>query len=455
MSLRSSQNDEEYVMFSLLSIFVIHSYPQRDFPSSVEEDPSLSIWLLAAVVALLLCSAFFSAAEVALLSLSPAKVRTMAESQSRTARLVAVLKNRPRQMLITILLGNNVANTALSVLAAAWTAARFGSAALGVVTGVVTMLLLLFGEIVPKNLAHRYSQQMACLAAPVLLALLFALYPLVWALAKLLLLMEPETEHKHFSDEELLALAEIGEEEGQLQAPERQRIEGVLDFSERTAAEVMTPRTNIDALEEGETLASAVKFFLEKTHSRIPVFRGDTDGITGILTLKNLLSLEQSRPADTPLAKISLKTALRVPESMPLENVFKEMKKARTHMAIVVDEHGGTAGLVTLEDLLEEVFGEIRDETDRETEEIQRVAGGFLVRGSALLHDVRSATGQDIGGEGDERIAAVVLAHLGRFPKEGELVELPPGIAVRVERMAADHRIETLKIPAPTPAQDA
>ncbi len=410
------------------------------------EDPASILIIIIAF--LLLLSGFFSGAEVALVSTSPAKARSFVQQKRRGGIAVEYLKNNPERLLITILIGNNLVNILISVLSTVAFTAMFGNQILGILTGILTLLVLIFGEIIPKTLAQRSADRVSLITAPAIVLLTKILFPVVWLFEKMLHAFggNARVNEKTFSDHELLALAEIGEEEGGLEADERDRIEGVLEFGETVAEEVMTPRPAMDVLPDTTTLDEAVEFFLEKTHSRIPVFHNTIDQISGILTLRNILKYEQNFPKSTPIANLSIPPPLTVPVSMPLEDVLKEMKWRKTHMAIVIDEHGGTAGLVTLEDMLEEVFGEIEDETDREELSIKRLQdGSYLVLGSAEIGEIMEETDIEIPGEESTRIAKIVLARLGRFPKRGESIEITKSLTAVVEKMNG-HKIHSLRL---------
>lgn len=387
---------------------------------------------------LLFLSGFFSSAEVAFVSLSPAKVRSLVQQKKRGAHIVETLKNNPERVLITVLIGNNIVNILIPVLSTVIFTKIFGNEIIGILTGILTLLILIFGEIFPKALAQKYAAGVSLFSGPLILVLSKILFPVVWLFEKLLHVLSKKNENieKTFSDQELLALAEIGEEEGELETDERARIENVLEFRETTAEEVMTPRPKMDVLQDTTTLRDAVKFFLEKTHTRIPIYRETIDNITGVLTLKNILHLSNKYSEEKPLSELPVKKPLRIPMSMALEDVLKKMKWEKTHMAIVIDEHGGTEGLVTLEDLLEEVFGEIQDETDTEEEEIKKITDtDFLILGSAELEEIKKQTGFEVPGEASDSIAKVILDELGRFPKRGEQIQLTQNISAVVEKM--------------------
>ena len=406
------------------------------------EVPGIFFFILAI---LLFLSAFFSAAEVALVGLSPAKSRALASQKRRGAAAVDFFKKNPEKLLITILIGNNLVNILIPVLSTAIFTKLFGNEILGILTGILTILILIFGEIVPKTFAQKNAEKFALLAAPILLFLEKILFPIVFLLEKLLKILGSKKTEKTFSDEELLALAEIGEIEGHLDADERERIEGVLEMDETTAEKVMTPRIEMDALAEETPLDVASQFFLKKTHSRIPIFRENIDKIVGILTLKNVFEFEKSFPPETPLKKLPIKKPLFVPTAMPLTEVLKKMKWQKTHLAIVIDAHGATAGLVTLEDLLEEVFGDIEDETDEKVEEIRKLKKNvFLVRGGANLEEIFEKTGVRFAGDDADPIAKIILEKIGRFPSRGEEIIFDSARVV-IEKMA-ENRIELVRL---------
>lgn len=398
------------------------------------------------LIILFILSAFFAAAETALIGLSPAKSRSFVSKKKRGANAVAFFKDHPEKLLITIMIGNNLANTIIPVLSTVIFIKIFGNEILGILTGILTILILIFGEIVPKAFAQKHTEGFSLFAAPILYFLEKILFPIVFLLEKLLKALGSKKVEKTFSDEELLALAEIGEEEGHLDAEERERIEGVLEMDETTAGEVMTPRMEMDTLPETTSLQNAVKFFLEKTHSRIPVFSESIDHITSILTLKNILHFDQKYDDDALLSSFPKNPPLIIPMAMRLTEVLKKMKWKKTHMAIVVDEHGATSGLITLEDILEEVFGDIEDETDREVEDVRKLKKNvFLVRGNAQLEEISEKIGESLEGEESDTLAKVILEKIGRFPSRGEEIVLQKDIFAIVEKMDG-HRIDSVRL---------
>ena len=409
----------------------------------MEEDPGNLVFFL--LFFLFFLSGFFSAAEVALVSISPAKARSLLLQKKSGAKKIQFLKNHPEKLLITILIGNNLVNIVTSVLSTVVFTKIFGNEILGILTGILTILILIFGEIIPKSIAQKNIEICSRLFAFPIFWLSRIFFPIVWPLEKMMKIFDKSEKEKIFEEKEFIALAEIGEKEGELDKGEKERIKNVLEFEETTAENVMTPRTKVEAIRDNKSLESAVRFFLEKTHSRIPVFSGTIDNIVGILTLKDIFEFREKFSLKTKISQLPQKKALRVPISMNLENIFRKFQQNKNHIAIVIDEHGGTAGIVTLEDLVEEIFGEIHDETDREDVPIRKISEKiFSVLGNLLVEEIVEETGIFISGDQNSTIARKILKKIGRFPNRGEKIEFENFFAF-IEK-ASDHQIEKIRI---------
>jgi len=409
----------------------------------LEEDPGNLVFFL--LFFLFFLSGFFSAAEVALVSISPAKARSLLLQKKSGAKKIQFLKNHPEKLLITILIGNNLVNIVTSVLSTVVFTKIFGNEILGILTGILTILILIFGEIIPKSIAQKNIEICSRLFAFPIFWLSRIFFPIVWPLEKMMKIFDKSEKEKIFEEKEFIALAEIGEKEGELDKGEKERIKNVLEFEETTAENVMTPRTKVEAIRDNKSLESAVRFFLEKTHSRIPVFSGTIDNIVGILTLKDIFEFREKFSLKTKISQLPQKKALRVPISMNLENIFRKFQQNKNHIAIVIDEHGGTAGIVTLEDLVEEIFGEIHDETDREDVPIRKISEKiFSVLGNLLVEEIVEETGIFISGDQNSTIARKILKKIGRFPNRGEKIEFENFFAF-IEK-ASDHQIEKIRI---------
>jgi len=400
------------------------------------------------LVSLLLLSGFFSASETALVSLSPAKVRTMVEEKARFSNLVAFLKDRPHQLLITILVGNNLVNIGASVYSTIVFQKILGNAALGIITGVLTLFILVFGEIVPKSFAQAYSKGVSRMASPILYAFYWVFWPVVFImdlLVKGLLHLSPNNDdEQHVTEEELKAFVSIGAEDGAIEDGEKTLIENVLEFNDTRAEDIMVPRVDIQGLPCVATLADAATFVDEHHHSRIPVYEGSIDNITGILTVKTLLQYLNEGKGAVVLKDLKLMKPFKVPISKKINQLFKEFQKRRTHIAIVLGEHGGTAGLITLEDILEEIVGEIVDEFDEdETDGITKIGTREVeASGKALVEQINEALDIRIPCHDHRTISYYITEKLGRFPKRGEIIK-GRGYQIQVEEM---HKHTILKV---------
>lgn len=379
---------------------------------------------------LIVFSGVFSGSETAIISLSDAKVRSLAQSKIKGSKTLSLLKSDPHKLLITILIGNNVVNIGASVIAAALFIDLFGSSGLGIATGVMTFFVLIFGEIVPKSFATKYSVKMSLMAAKPLYVMQILLSPIIWFLDKIVKFMIKvtggDTRDNQISEEEIKALIDISAEEGTIEKREKELIKNILQFNDIEVEEVMTPRVAIDALPVESTLQEAIDFVIKKSHSRIPVYKNTIDNVVGLITIKDVLMLSEKYNDNKKLENIELKKPLMVPVSKKIDSLFRDFQKARTHIAIVIDEYGGTAGLVSLEDLLEEIVGEIIDESDIEEMPIQSVSEYEInAHGTTKLEDVNDYLKIKLKGNEKEPINALILDKLHRFPKEGEEIAFP------------------------------
>lgn len=382
------------------------------------------------LLVLLALSGFFSGSETAIISLSDAKVRQLSKEKKRGSATLSLLKQDPHKLLITILIGNNLVNIGASVLATVVFTDFFGSTGLGIATGVMTLLVLIFGEITPKSFATKYSVGISLFVAKPLYILQVLLSPIIWIMDKivkfLMNMMGSEYNEEDVSEEEIKALIELGAEKGSIEKREKELLKNILQFNDITVEEVMTPRVSIEALSEDSTLQEAIDFVIKKSHSRIPVYEDTIDNVVGIVTIKDILMFSEQYNDNKKLGNCELKKPLIVPVSKKIDVLFKEFQKARTHLAIVLDEYGGTAGLVTLEDLLEEIVGEIIDESDVEEMPIKSVSDYEIeAHGVTKLEDINDYLGITIKGHEKEAVSALILDKLNRFPKTGEVIEFP------------------------------
>ena len=403
-------------------------------------------------IILFLLSAFFSGAETSITATGTGKLRTLQE-QGKYKFLNSTFQwliDDTQEALTVCLIANNVVNISASALASSVVLQIFGPGALVIVVPVMTVLIVIFGEILPKSAAMIYSENVLIFAAPILRVLAFLISPVAWAMKKcvkaigFLLHLDLGTQQVFVTRDEIEQVVKIGEESGALEANERRMIDGIIDFDETRVHEIMIPRTDMIALEANDTLADAVKLFIEQGHSRIPVYEESPDNIIGILyvkdTLKNLLDGDLSCEVRTLLRK-----PIFVPETIRTAEVLENMRREHIHIAIIVDEYGGVAGIVTMEDILEQIVGEIQDEYDEETPEIQKLEdGSYLVQGIISLEDLSEALGSEFESEDAETLGGLVLTLSGSFPEVGEVFNYN-GWRIKVIELE-DHRITTLNM---------
>ncbi|HEY5714722.1 MAG TPA: hemolysin family protein [Candidatus Gracilibacteria bacterium] len=401
------------------------------------------IWLLL----LLFLSGFFSGAEIALFSLGPEKIKALKakikkKKQLRRVEVLEKLKSDNEKLLVTILLGNNVVNVGSSamatVLAQNWAASSgYGASTtmvVGIVTGVMTFMILLFGEIVPKSICRRNALKFSLFVSPILLVLQVVLYPIIAPLAKFLGKFSDDEERHSLSEDELKAAVALSEEEGKIDTEQKEWVERILEFDEHTVASVMTPRSKVFALESSLKLGDAIKEIKEVGFSRIPIYEDDLDHVMGILTIRTMLERSTEKDfANLPITQDDLWEPLKIPITMKIDTMLETFQKEKTHIALVYDEHGGLVGLITLEDVLEEIFGEIQDEEDEESLDI-RIVGSRLIRCSGeteleqLEHFVMTHC-KDMPArfpwskaEENKTMGLFILEHLEKFPELDEIV---------------------------------
>lgn len=385
-------------------------------------DPDASSYLI--LIALILLSGLFSASETALFSLSRAKVEAMVASNVKGALSIRRLKSNPQKMLVVILLGNNLANVGATAFATVLFTELFGSFGVGITTGIMTFLILVFGEVFPKSIATRFPVKISQFIVYPLTMIEYVFFPIVWAFEKVLTLVVGNHIHS-VTEEEVVAMVSMGAEEGSLEKHEQEFIENVLEFNDISAESVMTPRTEIMGLEIGTSLSDAVAFACETSFSRIPVYEGDLDHIKGFVTVKKLLSFSMdTNLLDKTLGDIELYEFVKVPPTKTIHSLLIDFKAKGTHIALVLDEHGGVEGIVTLEDVLEEIVGDIMDESDDHEEVVSVIdENSVSVEGDAEIEDIENALQVEIPSVNDkDTIGKVIVDFLKRFPAVNESI---------------------------------
>mgnify|MGYP001689570949 FL=1 len=391
------------------------------------------------LIALLVLSALFSSSETALTTVNRIRVRTLAgQGDKRAMTLLAVLQN-PEKMLSVILIGNNVVNLYASSLATTVTLSLFGSKLVGVATGILTLAVLVFGEVAPKTMASRNAEQIALRAAGPVKVLMWLFTPLVFVvnnLARLVMKLfgaDRPGKRELMTAEELRTIVQVGHEDGVIENSERKMIDNVFDFGDRNARDIMIPRIDMTCIDVEAGYDELMEVVREEKYTRIPVYKESADTIVGILNIKDLLFRAQDKPFR--IAEL-MRKPLFTYEQKKTSELMVEMRKNYTNLAIVLDEYGVTAGMVTMEDILEEIVGEIRDEYDRDEEKsIRRIAPNtYLIEGNVKIDDVNEVLQLHLASEDYESIGGYVLEQLEHFPKEGECVT-KGGISFTVTHM--------------------
>lgn len=371
-----------------------------------------------ALVILLIGSGFFSASETSLMSLSKIRIRHMQEEGVKGAKLVASLIEDSNKLLSTILVGNNVVNIAATSISTSLFMTLLGSNGVPVATAVMTVLVLLFGEITPKTIAANNSEKVAIFVSRPIKVIIFILKPVVWVFNLVtgvifkILGVKDKSNQPYITEEELKTMVNVSHEEGVLEIEERQIINNVFQFGDMQAKEAMVQRLDMIAINSEDKYEEIIEMFKNEKFSRMPVYNESIDDIIGILNIKDIIFL-----SDEEIQQFNIKDYIREPfftyEFKKITQLLEEMKIEKSQMAIVVDEYGGTAGLITIEDLVEVIVGDIEDEYDEEEEEIQVIKEDeYIVDGSIKITDVNELIGVRLESEEFDSIGGLSLIHI-------------------------------------------
>ena len=394
----------------------------------------------------MLCSAFFSASETAYTSLNLVRMKRMAADGDARAAKVLKLAERYESLLSSILIGNNIVNILASSLATVLFVRALGNKGVTVSTLVITVVILLVGEVTPKNIAKEHAETIAMKFYPVLFALTKLFTPLNWLLGcwqKLIGKVVKPAEDRGYTEEELITIVEEAENEGGIDAHESELIKSAIEFTDVDVEEILTPRVEIQAMELGARDDEISDLFQESGYSRLPVYQETVDNIVGILHEKDFYA----NRGKVPVREL-MSTPTYVMQNTKVSDLLKLLQKTKSHMAVVVDEYDGVQGIVTMEDILEELVGEIWDEHDEVVEEYRALPdGGYLVDGGANLDDMLELF--DIHKEYDPvTVNGWVREELGRFPKAGDSFECD-NLIVTVEKAEKRRATEVRVVPKP------
>lgn len=418
---------------------------------------------LIALIILVLLSAFFSSAETSLTTVNRVRLKTLAEEGNRRAKTALEVLDKYGKMLSAILIGNNIVNLSASALAT--TLAIHIHFTVGIATAILTVVILIFGEIVPKNMAMINSEKMALLYASMISGLMKLLTPLIFvidSLAKgIMKLFRVDADKKTaMTENELRTYVEVGHEDGVIESEEREMIYNVFDFGDAVAKDVMIPRIDMVTVDKEATYEEVMEVFKDCMYTRIPVFEEDKDNIIGLINIKDFILVE-----DKAKFKISdiLRQAYYTYEFKKTADLLVEMRQKCFNVAFVLNEYGGTAGMITLEDLLEEIVGEIRDEYDSDEEQlIQKMQDrSYLVEGSMKLSDINDELGTDLQSEDYDSIGGLIIEHLDRVPEDGAQIVTDQGIRLQVQGVSQNRILKVImelpeeKEPEDNPEKDS
>ncbi|MCI8506610.1 MAG: HlyC/CorC family transporter [Lachnospiraceae bacterium] len=418
-------------------------------------DPSDAIQIIS-LIFLLFLSAFFSSAETALLTISQVRIRTLIEEgNKRAVTLDKVISNKGK-MLSAILIGNNVVNLSASSLITTLVIKKFGNAYVGIATGIITLLILIFGEISPKTMATLKAESIALKMAGIISLLMKLLTPVIFIVNQLargflrLMRVDPDAKPDTITEKELRTIVDVSHEEGVIESEERKMINNVVDFGDAQAKDIMVPRIHMVFAREDASYDELLEIYRESMFTRIPVYRDTTDNVIGIINMKDLLFYKKDTPFNL---QDYLREAYFTYEFKKTSELFIDMRQNSMSLAIVLDEYGATAGLVTLEDLLEEIVGEIRDEYDEdELKSLQKIGEReYRVEGSMKLDDINDALELSLASEDYDSVGGLIIGELDHVPvaKEGVTCQ---DIRFVVESMDKN-RIEWVKMYLPKPEE--
>lgn len=384
-------------------------------------------------------SAFFSSAETALTTVNKIRIRNLAEAGDKSAVTLTKVLEDQGKMLSAILVGNNVVNLTASSMSTTLAMNIWSNKAVGIATGVLTLVILVFGEISPKTISTLYSEKISLKYAKIIYLFMTVMTPVIYAVNVLssgflrLVHVDPNRKQEAITEDELRTIVEVSHEEGVIESEEKKIINNVFDFGDSVAKDIMVPRIDMAMVEVGATYDELIDIFREEKYTRMPVYEETTDNVIGIINMKDVLLIDRNE-------EFHIRDLLREPlytyEYKNTAELMVEMRQTSNNMIIVLDEYGATAGMITLEDLLEEIVGEIRDEYDEDEEQelVEVGPGEYVVEGSMKLDDLNDLLDLELESEDYDSIGGLIIGQLDRLPEEGESV-VCDGIRLVVDRL--------------------
>ncbi len=421
------------------------------------------IFQIVVLVILIALSAFFSSAETAFSSTNRIKMRSLSEEGNKKAALVLKILDSYSKLLSAILIGNNVVNLSASSLATTIAIALSeplglqASLMTGLATGILTVVVLLSGEIVPKTWANLYADKIVLVYAPVMRFLMVILTPVIFIVDKIatailkLFRIDPNKKNSAMTENELRSYVDVSHEDGVIEEEEKEMIYNVFDFGDSLAKDIMIPRIDMVSVEDTATYKEVMELFRENMYTRLPVYHDSTDNIVGIINIKDFLFVKDT---DKFEIKDIMRDAYYTYEYKKTSDLMMEMRKSSSNIALVLNEYGSTEGMITLEDLLEEIVGEIRDEYDEDEETLIQDLGDntYIVPGGMKLDDINNSIDTEFTSDDYDSIGGLIIEKLDKLPEEGETVDLEDGTKLTVKTVN-QNRIEEVLMVLPTPEE--
>ena len=408
-----------------------------------------SIIQLVILIVLIALSAFFSSAETALTTVNLIRIKTLCEEENKSALRLQKVRNSSSKMLSTILIGNNIVNISATSLATTLTISLWGNTAVGLATGLLTILVLLFGEIIPKTWATLNAEKLALIYCYPIDGLMWLLTPVIFVvdrMANFLLRLtgiDPNKKVTTMTENELKTYVDVSHEDGVIESEEREMIYNVFDFSDSLAKDIMIPRINMVTVSVEAGYDNVLAVFRDSMYTRLPVYQDDKDNIIGLINIKDFILTTDQKAF---CVKDILRDAHYTYEFKKVPDLMYEMREKTTNVAFVLNEYGATVGMITLEDLLEEIVGEIRDEYDEDEEKFiqEQDDNVYLIEGSMKLDDINDALGTNLESEDYDSIGGIIIECLDRLPEDGEEVTLDNGIELKVQGIDQNRIVKVL-----------
>ena len=418
---------------------------------------SSDVTQLIILLILLGLSAFFSSAETALTTVNKIRIRSLAEDGNKRAKTVLKITDDSGKMLSAILIGNNIVNLSAASLTTSL-AYSFGGSMVAIASGILTVLILLFGEITPKTMATIHAEKMALIYAPIISIFMKVMTPVIFIINGLsigvlfLLRVDPNAKNDLMTETELRTIVDVSHEDGVIESDEREMIYNVFDLGDAKAKDVMVPRVHVTFADVNSTYEELLDIFREDKFTRLPIFEDTTDNVVGTINMKDLLLYDNTKEFHI---RDILREAYFTYEYKSISELLVEMRQASFNIAIVLDEYGETAGLITLEDILEEIVGEIHDEYDENEEDfVQEVSEReYIIEGSMNLEDLNDRLDLDLNSEEYDSLGGFIIERLDRLPEAGDSIVTEEGIRMVVEKLDKN-RIEKVHVYLPEPVME-